>query len=59
MRMRQEVVGGRVTTYNFPEVATENSSVFMFIVGGYVGVQGPYSRMAWTVSDDFYPVISP
>ena len=28
MRMREEAVGGRVTTYNFPEVATENSTVY-------------------------------
>ena len=48
-----------MTTYNFPEVATENPAVFKWIEDGYVVIQGPHKFMAFTDSDVFQLAVNP
>ena len=50
MGMREETLGRGVTTYNFPEVATENSTTFKFAGLGYAWTEGPYFSMCWLIS---------
>ena len=49
MGMREEAVGRRVTTYNFPEVATENSTTFTWSNGVHVWTEGPYFSICYSV----------